>query len=606
MCIRFPNTSVARVSRLLAATLLACSLAACKGNNDSDAVSDDAPNGTGNAASTIPDENTEGAGSVGNTGNGTFDGDHAVILTSEQSRVLPNDCLLATDGAGVVYCFSPTTRDYIAVLPDGSTRYQFPLPGDNASNHVEGIVATGASEAYDICIVADVSAVFGYSQHEISCFTNGGQFTNTSPTLVDLPTWGRRIKPDEPLGINLDGESLQVIYGGFGLVVVAGNRYEHLVPGDATDPGNWAFHGSFVAALNPFDGALIAWHDYPGQRIDRLQRVDGATQVTVGDTIYRLDSDLGPPDTSLPAARAQLAPDRVARLMPRFMALRSGETIATHAAEWQSLIERLGVEPVYPSTPGCQIGVNVNCNVESIADPVEIACTEGGSASMTARQRSEIYASRTYTTIADWQFDNCRLANRNHPTSTTVNGRISLGQRNISSTSFEGTVELHEFENWQYDNGIDPTVRANGTLSVLEQNLSDQGVFETERKAMLDWFEVEGVYRIDQATLGEAHVQPRDEPQTMLHDPAGTALTFRYRASSPVDQDITLETREALSAGYITTESGTRSQHFRGELALTASDGTTVSIDVDLAAEPGSDAVNGYYGGDEEMGKSVR
>jgi len=60
-------------------------------------------------------------------------------LTDAQMTVLPDDCLTALDQLHTAYCFSPRDRNLMAIFPDGSTHWRYPLPGDNSSNHLEGI-----------------------------------------------------------------------------------------------------------------------------------------------------------------------------------------------------------------------------------------------------------------------------------------------------------------------------------------------------------------------------------------------------------------------------------------------------------------------------------
>ena len=41
-------------------------------------------------------------------------------LNEDQRATLPDDCLIALDELDTSYCFSPVTRELIAVLPDGA------------------------------------------------------------------------------------------------------------------------------------------------------------------------------------------------------------------------------------------------------------------------------------------------------------------------------------------------------------------------------------------------------------------------------------------------------------------------------------------------------
>lgn len=88
-------------------------------------------------------------------------------MTAEQRAALPTDCLFELDEREVVYCFSAPKRKLISMNSDGYVNWEFPLPGVNSSNYIEGISVINDDM---LCIVADVTVSIGDSRHQVSCF----------------------------------------------------------------------------------------------------------------------------------------------------------------------------------------------------------------------------------------------------------------------------------------------------------------------------------------------------------------------------------------------------------------------------------------------------
>ena len=173
------------ISRLLIALTIATitGLSACNSSsNDPDTLPDD--------SDTLPD----------NPGAPPDDPLPIDGLTEAQRTQLPGDCLLAFDSADIAYCFSAPTRNFISANPNGTANWDYSLPGENATNHIEGIAVL---EDQNLCIVADVTQTIGDSRHEVSCFELTEQFIATNPTLEPLPRLGDPVKPRDPLAINL-------------------------------------------------------------------------------------------------------------------------------------------------------------------------------------------------------------------------------------------------------------------------------------------------------------------------------------------------------------------------------------------------------------------
>ena len=175
-------------------------------------------------------------------------------LTEAQRIQLPGDCLLAFDSAGIVYCFSAPTRKFASVNPDGTANWDFSLPGENATNPIEGIAVL---DDQTLCIVADVTQTIGDSRHEVSCFELTGQFIATNPTFEPLPRLGDPVKPHDPLAIDLDDESL-VIAANNESLYLAGSEYLLIAGSDPSIRDSWSRVAGFIARVDPGNGDTLA------------------------------------------------------------------------------------------------------------------------------------------------------------------------------------------------------------------------------------------------------------------------------------------------------------------------------------------------------------
>lgn len=198
----------------------------------------------------------------------------------------PSDCLwairLAESTSGYVertepICFSPAQRDLLqAGYQRRGTGFAYPswsfkLPGENATNHIEGLAWYNTDE---FALVTDVTQSLLQPSYEISRFHLTGAFIGTLPILSSIDTSGGT----NPRKINLDGVdlkvSIQLLTESQGALVgsdtehglrVVGEYYEAKASQDSSRLDGWENMGAFVALINPIDGSTLEQRIYPGR-----------------------------------------------------------------------------------------------------------------------------------------------------------------------------------------------------------------------------------------------------------------------------------------------------------------------------------------------------
>jgi len=159
-------------------------------------------------------------------------------------------------------------------------RWEFALPGENATNHIEGLVhyfgAGGRrSPQRRMALVADVTLSFARSSYEISIFEGVGNFLGTFPILENIQfssvTGAER-------QINLDGKDLRVAIGpvrppeNFNPFIssdprrlhIAAEYYEQTGSGSSGNLSGWERAGAFLTIIDADTGQTLEQTFFPG------------------------------------------------------------------------------------------------------------------------------------------------------------------------------------------------------------------------------------------------------------------------------------------------------------------------------------------------------
>lgn len=211
------------------------------------------------------------------TGQPAFDrGIHGHAIWSDMSdaakAVTPSDCLLATaQREGPYYCFSPQDRRLMRIENQGNILWQFPLPGENITNHIEAILFINGDE---IATVADATPSPDDSAFDISIFKQSGAYQGTYHIIPDIEN------PDgiDFAGVNLDGRNLIVRRGPtrealessanapvwVNDLYVYAEHYSELTATDSTVLSGWRKEGAFRARLDSRTGDTLNTRLFPG------------------------------------------------------------------------------------------------------------------------------------------------------------------------------------------------------------------------------------------------------------------------------------------------------------------------------------------------------
>ena len=208
----------------------------------------------------------------------------------EQNYInFPSDCLFALPVGG--YCFSPSTRylmEYNRYAAAGVPPivWEFPLPGDNSTNHIEALAhfyGTGGRRfgaPRRFALVADVTTQFEQSRYEISVFEGTGSFLGTFPILEDIPF---SAGDGQQRQINLDGADLRVTLGPVRPraddasvytslpprhLHIAGEYYEPTGSGSLSDLSGWSREGAFLAVVDANTGQTLEKTFYTGRTVE--------------------------------------------------------------------------------------------------------------------------------------------------------------------------------------------------------------------------------------------------------------------------------------------------------------------------------------------------
>ena len=158
------------------------------------------------------------------------------------SASLPEDCLLTGIGGGRTACYTPGTRELLAVDETGDPLWRFALPGNDAANTIRGLAYAQSR----LVIAATTTSPDGIQGVEFSTFGVGGGFIDTFP--VEVPLQPRRQRVNAP--------TLRA-YGTNDALYLAG-RFEATENGEGDGPR--AFLARFDASTGTKE-AFRGWND---------------------------------------------------------------------------------------------------------------------------------------------------------------------------------------------------------------------------------------------------------------------------------------------------------------------------------------------------------
>jgi len=227
-------------------------------------------------SNSLPHDDMAGGGEVG-TGKPAVDtGIHGYDVWDEMSAstqaLFPSDCLLdSAQSGGPFYCFSPDDRRLMRATEEAGITWQFPLPGENSSNHMESI---NFVNGIYVAIIADATPSPDDSAFDMSIFEQTGNYIGTYHIIPDI---------ENPFGVDFAGVNLD----GLNLIVEAGptrvnaedlpvserwtndlyiyaEHYSEIPGSDATVLSGWKKEGAFRVRLDSRNGNTLDTKLFPG------------------------------------------------------------------------------------------------------------------------------------------------------------------------------------------------------------------------------------------------------------------------------------------------------------------------------------------------------
>ena len=520
-------------------------------------------------------------------------------FTAAQLAQLPEDCLLTQDIDGTAFCFSPATRSYSAVLIDGSVLYDFNLPGDNATNSVKGLFIGPEDSIHDVCLVADVTVSVEDSEFEISCFERSGAFVGTVPTLVTEPRYGDPVKPEVPQGINVNNEPLLLAQARLGRVFIAGTRYSIDPLADPAQQDAWQQQGSFITLVDPINGRRLALHNYPDRTVSSLNSTGDSLIVVFNDggQLELEQNDLGPLASSLPANRSSLAPENLARALPRLISIMEGTDLEAFdglASQYtDALIERTDPDQRWPATPLCTLNGPADCEQTVTATPLTIGCSISGTVNVvfsTATFTSGSTRSSTLNTL--WDFNNnCvqGLDINNNP--ATLIGNFDTSVITTTSVPSRDTTRFANYDAFVFDNPSTGTVSLTGTWFASEIQSSRDSTLTTERIG--NFSQILGLNNVDVFNVNVGRIVTSSQGSGSFSvDADSLALGFTINMPELGLDRVGLNVTTPLFTGFTESDSGFRFSDTRGVIEILNLDGDsavlTLSTDAPTDATPSS------------------
>ena len=221
-------------------------------------------------------------------------GTHGFSLWSDMNdaakAVTPSDCLLASPSSeGPYYCFSPADRRLMRIENEGSILWQFSLPGENVTNHIEAILFVNGDQ---IITFADATPSPDDSAFDMSVFNQSGAYQGSFHIIPDI---------ENPAGVDFAGVNLN----GLDLIVRRGptrqlpgstaespvwindlyiyaEYYSEIAGGDNTTLDGWLKEGAFRARVDSRTGETMDTLLFPGSSANQVL---SECPVPAGDAI---------------------------------------------------------------------------------------------------------------------------------------------------------------------------------------------------------------------------------------------------------------------------------------------------------------------------------
>ena len=167
------------------------------------------------------------------------------------------------------------------VATNGSIVWQFSLPGENDSNHIESI---DFINGFMLAVLVDATPRFDDSAYDMNLFFQTGEYIGTYHIIADIEN------PDgvDFAGVNLEGHNLIVRRGPIRSnlapsddtpeqawthdLFIYGQHYSEVAGEDARFFSGWSFEGAFRARVDGRTGETLDTLLFPGARATDVLR----------------------------------------------------------------------------------------------------------------------------------------------------------------------------------------------------------------------------------------------------------------------------------------------------------------------------------------------
>ncbi len=536
-------------------------------------------------------------------------------LRAEVQAVLSPECLLA--GTGPVTCYVPSTRTLTTVRFDGTQFWSFPLPGNNATNRIEGLEHISFDE---LAIVANVTREPGRPMVEMSIFKIGsGAFVGTYPLFDNLLELNGQ-PGSSRLAVNIQGEpTLSLgVFGNFQQeadstrLVVAGNYYRLISGGDASQLNDWRHSGVVINTIStqsqlPADTAppRLAAQFIPGAvisdtAVEYLDREGNTVELMLNDQNFSVEmlrlANLPPSFSSDQPLSANLMHQRIPDTLQE---VRSNSNYTSSAATFN----RVGEPSLLPGVPHCEPESNLPANqtlqCTRVTDIIETQCFTGAFTDQIMSERHfspEIGAWTIWTRTLD--FNQC-VNDSSIPVDffrTLRNGIVEI--KRYDGDIFGGSLheEVTTFVSTSFaitQSGPNTATRfettLNGSIREAESISDTEGVIE-ENSIAIDQ------YQVRSRTVGiRGGLPPESEIDNLPVDDVITVTNHNFSSTENVstdDSDITLIGSYSVAYGTAVSldvdvslmqspdaaDSANTASNISGFLTVSQSDGTQIRV----------------------------
>jgi len=409
--------------------------------------------------------------------------------------MLPSDCIAELYYS--IYCFSTEDRTLMAISSGGEPRWNFQLPGDNATNRIEGLHVLSIRQ---LAIVANTTNDPANSQHEISLFDTSGEFCCTYSLFDNFLNLAGQAT-DNRLSVNIQGEPLlsaanletdSEMGTRNSRLFVAGNYYELIDGGNASQIGDWRHRGVVINSINVDTGIRRLTRMIPGALIsdvdnDSLAVVNTELVLTLNGISYTFDTDLD--DGRRVVRDAPLTTEHLYRQIPaKVTELRGGYAVmlrdlleSTIPADQQT-IDQLDCDYPNPDSPPPVSGRTCSADSDLTTElchsgeysesyTIEKTFIGGGTGEMIVRTRSI-------------NLDSCKLGSTEFSgqvNQVSVLGGVRRGGRDSSQFTFSD-FEVENHENGQplvYRYGLDGKLLESVTTGTFDGSKLNRNVQTT-------------------------------------------------------------------------------------------------------------------------------